>query len=105
MPFMDAGDGATSGGQVMAKRPKVMQGESARPDLFGNKALPFLDTQTIYCGDNLDKLRQTPDACVDLIYTIDAEKECRAFFLRTGKEIVPVKVSQILAGDIPIRLM
>jgi DNA modification methylase len=31
-------------------------------------ALPFLETQVIYCGDNLDKLRQLPDECVDLIY-------------------------------------
>lgn len=30
--------------------------------------------------------------------------EVRAFFRRTGKEIVPVKVSQILAGVIPISL-
>jgi DNA modification methylase len=27
-----------------------------------------LDTQVIYCGDNLDKLRELPNACVDLIY-------------------------------------
>ncbi|MEI6499938.1 MAG: DNA methyltransferase [Armatimonadota bacterium] len=26
------------------------------------------DTQTIYCGDNLKKLRELPDECVDLIY-------------------------------------
>lgn len=28
----------------------------------------FMDTQVIYCGDNLDKLASLPDACVDLIY-------------------------------------
>lgn len=27
-----------------------------------------METQAIYCGDNLDKLRQMPDACLDLIY-------------------------------------
>jgi hypothetical protein len=42
-----------------------MRDESASPDMFGNKALPFLETQTIFCGDNPDKLRQSPDACVD----------------------------------------
>lgn len=28
----------------------------------------FLDTEVIYCGDNLDHLTQMPDSCVDLIY-------------------------------------
>jgi hypothetical protein len=29
---------------------------------------PAIDTQVIYCGDNLDKLRKLPAGCVDLIY-------------------------------------
>jgi DNA modification methylase len=29
---------------------------------------PLVDTQVIYCGDNLDHLRKLPDSCVDLIY-------------------------------------
>ena len=41
---------------------------------------------------------------VSFDFTLDAENETRAFFRRSGKEIVPVKVSQILAGDIPISL-
>ena len=52
----------------MAKRPKMMRDEPSRPDLFGNKTLPFVETQAIYCGDNLDKLKQLPEECVDLIY-------------------------------------
>src|SRR5579864_7089403 len=28
----------------------------------------LIDTQVIYCGDNLDQLKKLPDACVDLIY-------------------------------------
>jgi DNA modification methylase len=28
----------------------------------------MIQTQIIYCGDNLQKLRELPDACVDLIY-------------------------------------
>lgn len=28
----------------------------------------FIDTQVIYCGDNLDQLQRLPDNCVDLIY-------------------------------------
>ena len=27
-----------------------------------------MNTRVIYCGDNLEKLKQFPDACVDLIY-------------------------------------
>ena len=41
---------------------------------------------------------------VSFDYTLDAENEIRRFFKQTGKEIVPVKVGQILAGEIPIRL-
>ncbi len=55
-----------SGCAPMAKRPR-MQGEirgvTATRPLFSS-----LDTQTIYCGDNLGKLRELPDSCVDLIY-------------------------------------
>lgn len=28
----------------------------------------MLQTQLIYCGDNLQKLKELPDECVDLIY-------------------------------------
>ena len=28
----------------------------------------LVDTRVIYCGDNLEKLKKLPDACVDLIY-------------------------------------
>jgi DNA modification methylase len=32
------------------------------------KSSALIDTRVIYCGDNLDRLRKFPDACVDLIY-------------------------------------
>ena len=41
---------------------------------------------------------------VSFDYTSDAETEIRAFFRKTLKEIVPVKVSQILDGNIPLSL-
>ncbi len=41
---------------------------------------------------------------VSFDFTLDAENEVRAFFRRTGKEIIPVRVKQILDRDIPIRL-
>jgi DNA modification methylase len=52
---------------IMAKK---RQSASDAASLFGNPAdtLSSLRVQTIYCGDNLDKLRTAPDKCVDLIY-------------------------------------
>src|SRR5438045_4170222 len=32
------------------------------------KPSSLVDTRVIYCGDNLEQLRNLPDACVDLIY-------------------------------------
>jgi DNA modification methylase len=32
------------------------------------KPSSLVDTRVVYCGDNLDQLRELPDACVDLIY-------------------------------------
>lgn len=50
----------------MAKRaPRAsVAGDRPRP----GRSLPFFETQAIYCGDNLDKLPELPDGCVDLIY-------------------------------------
>jgi len=31
------------------------------------KPSALVDTRVIYCGDNLDQLRNLPDACVDRI--------------------------------------
>jgi hypothetical protein len=41
---------------------------------------------------------------VSFDFTLDAENEARRFWRQTGKEIVPVRVSQILSGDVPLRL-
>src|SRR5665213_983869 len=32
------------------------------------KPSALLDTRAIFCGDNLDQLRNMPDACIDLVY-------------------------------------
>ena len=34
----------------------------------GGKPSSLVDTRVVYCGDCLEKLRDLPDACVDLIY-------------------------------------
>ncbi len=31
------------------------------------KPSALVDTRVVYCGDNLDQLKNLPDACVDLI--------------------------------------
>ena len=41
---------------------------SARRSVRQRKASPLLDTRVIFCGDNLQKLADFPDASVDLIY-------------------------------------
>jgi DNA modification methylase len=41
---------------------------------------------------------------VSFDFTLDAENEIRAFFRREHREIVPVRVKQILSGEIPIGL-
>lgn len=51
----------------MPKR-KQQTADAAVPLFGGPSSLSTLNVQTIYCGDNLDKLRTAPDACVDLIY-------------------------------------
>jgi DNA modification methylase len=50
-------------------KPKRQNAEESA-SLFGEPTDPLssLRVQTIYCGDNLDKLRTAPDKCVDLIY-------------------------------------
>ncbi len=35
---------------------------------MATKKSALIDTRVVYCGDNLDRLRTLPDACVDLIY-------------------------------------
>jgi DNA modification methylase len=41
---------------------------------------------------------------VSFDFTLDAENEIRRHWRQTGREIVPVKVSQILSGDIPLSI-
>lgn len=32
------------------------------------KPSSLVDTRVVYCGDNLEQLKDLPDRCVDLIY-------------------------------------
>jgi DNA modification methylase len=52
---------------TVAKRTRPTTQSETAPRLFGG-SLGFVETQVIYCGDNLSKLPTMPDACVDLIY-------------------------------------
>jgi len=51
----------------MARRPRL-QGEIRGPAAPARPLFSPLDTQAIYCGDNLEKLRELPDACIDMVY-------------------------------------
>jgi len=42
--------------------------EKASKPVAAGKPSSLVDTRVIYCGDNLDQLRNLPDGCVDLIY-------------------------------------
>jgi 16S rRNA G966 N2-methylase RsmD len=100
-------------GDAVAKRARLKR-EPSGPEMFASHA----DTQVIYCGDNLDKLRSMPSGLVDLIY-IDPPfnsnrnyevfwgetKEKRAFSKRTGKAIVVLTVKEITEEEIAMRLV
>ena len=52
-------------------KPRSPTGSARRvsaPAAPKRKTSPLLDTRVIFCGDNLDKLKDFPDATVDLIY-------------------------------------
>jgi DNA modification methylase len=59
---------ATSGVVPVAKRPKPSVPAPAPARAASRPLFSSLDTQVIYCGDNIEKLRDLPDACIDLIY-------------------------------------
>ena len=90
----------------------------------------MIQTQLIYCGDNLQKLRDLPDACVDLIYigppfnsnrnyevfwgdtqekrafddTRDAHLEIKRAAREHNLEIIPITVQEILDEEVHIRV-
>ena len=47
----------------MAKKSEV---KPTSPSRLRSSAL--VDTGVVYCGDNLEQLKNLPDACVDLVY-------------------------------------
>jgi 16S rRNA G966 N2-methylase RsmD len=46
----------------------VPQGADPNPAEGARRPSSLVDTRVIYCGDNLEQLKNLPDACVDLIY-------------------------------------
>ena len=55
---------------------------------------PLLDTRVIFCGDNLQKLADFPDALTEI----------DAFFRRSGKSIIALTVKEILDEEIAKKL-
>jgi hypothetical protein len=54
----------------------------------------LLDTRVIFCGDNLQKLADFPDALTEI----------DAFFRRSGKSIIALTVKEILDEEIAKKL-
>jgi len=58
----------------------------------------MIQTQLIYCGDNLQKLRDLPDACVER--HLEIKRAAREHNL----EIIPITVQEILDEEVHIRV-
>jgi DNA modification methylase len=67
LPLPDEERVKVAGDGEMARRTRQRPSAGPRPFL-PDRGFQFLQTQTIYCGDNLDKLPDLPDRCIDLIY-------------------------------------
>lgn len=66
---------------------------SAARGALGQRALPRpsspLDSRVIYCGDNLEQLKNLPDECIDLIYIdppINSNRNCEGFWGETREK-------------------
>jgi hypothetical protein len=57
---------ATTGGASTAGGPATAGGAQAPPS--PGRASTLIDTRVVYCGDCLERLRNLPDGCIDLIY-------------------------------------
>ena len=59
-------------GSKKPKRPtksaKAAPPTSTTPKVKTGRPSALLDTRVVYCGDNLEQLKNLPDGCVDLIY-------------------------------------
>jgi site-specific DNA-methyltransferase (adenine-specific) len=58
------------------------------------KTSALIDTRVIYCGDNLDQLRELPEACVDLIYIdppFNSNQNYEAFWGETKEKRSPAE--------------
>src|ERR1700737_4857488 len=54
--------------KVLTTATRSRSTRSRRVATFPYKSSAVVDTRVVYCGDNLEKLADLPDACVDLIY-------------------------------------
>jgi hypothetical protein len=84
---------------------------SSPPAAPKRKTSSLLDTRVIFCGDNLQKLADFPDALteIDAFFrrsgkSIIALTEIDAFFRRSGKSIIALTVQEILDEEIAKKL-
>ena len=62
----------------------------------------MIQTQFIYCGDNIQKLRDLPDACVDLIYIDPPFNSNRNYEVFWGDTHERHALPEHRAGTIPV---
>jgi DNA modification methylase len=72
----------------VAKRTRAQRPADRSAGLFGS-SFSSLDIPAIYCGDNIDKLREMPSACVDLIYIdppFNSNRNYEVFWPESGEK-------------------
>jgi hypothetical protein len=76
---------------------KSMKNKATKPEKTARPSA-LLDTRVIYCGDNLEQLREdrTQGFFVSFDYSSDVMSEIQAFMKKTGKIIRPITVKDIL---------
>lgn len=60
--------GEKAADRAAVSSPKPSSEAPAPPKTGSGRPSALLDTRVVYCGDCLEKLRDLPDGCVDLIY-------------------------------------
>jgi DNA modification methylase len=61
-----------------------------------------LDTSVIYCGDNLERLKTLPDACVDLVYIdppFNSNRNYEVFWGANKGTVAKTRAQKLAAND------
>jgi hypothetical protein len=66
------------------------------------KPSALVDTRVIYCGDNIEPLAKLPEACVRRRRS--GRSLIDAFFRKSGRIIIPLRVEEIINEEIARKL-